>query len=103
MAESPEPLDFLDVDHLLSDEERAIRDTVREWVGERVSRATLPNGKVIIAFARKTDPVPRWRVGAEETVLLSLCDFNEGRLSQPAAPPPLPSGATTASRAVASA
>ena len=36
MAESPEPLDFLDVDHLLSDEERAIRDTVRDWVGERV-------------------------------------------------------------------
>jgi glutaryl-CoA dehydrogenase len=36
MAESPEPLDFLDLDHLLTDEERAIRDTVREWVGERV-------------------------------------------------------------------
>jgi glutaryl-CoA dehydrogenase len=36
MAESPEPLDFLDVDHLLTDEERAIRDTVRDWVDERV-------------------------------------------------------------------
>src|SRR6266542_3015003 len=36
MAESPDPLDFLDLDHLLSDEERAVRDTVRDWVRERV-------------------------------------------------------------------
>jgi glutaryl-CoA dehydrogenase len=36
MAESPDPLDFLDLDHLLADEERAIRDTVRDWVCERV-------------------------------------------------------------------
>ena len=32
MAESPEPLDFLDLDHLLTDEERAVRDTVRDVV-----------------------------------------------------------------------
>jgi glutaryl-CoA dehydrogenase len=36
MAESPDPLDFLALDHLLSQEERAIRDTVRDWVRERV-------------------------------------------------------------------
>src|ERR687898_2644205 len=36
MTESPDPLDFLDLDHLLTDEERAVRDTVRDWVGERV-------------------------------------------------------------------
>jgi glutaryl-CoA dehydrogenase len=36
MAESPHPLDFLALDHLLSQEERAIRDTVRGWVRERV-------------------------------------------------------------------
>ena len=36
MTESPDPLDFLDLDHLLIDEERAVRDTVRDWVGERV-------------------------------------------------------------------
>ena len=36
MADSPDPLDFLDVDHLLADEERAIRDTVRGWVREHV-------------------------------------------------------------------
>ena len=36
MAESPTPSDFLDLDRLLSDEERAIRDTVRGWVDDRV-------------------------------------------------------------------
>jgi glutaryl-CoA dehydrogenase len=36
MAESPHPLDFLALDHVLSQEERAIRDTVRDWVRERV-------------------------------------------------------------------
>ena len=36
MAESPDPLDFLALDHLLSQEEHAIRDTVRDWVRERV-------------------------------------------------------------------
>src|ERR671911_2394325 len=36
MTESPDPLDFLDLDHLLTDEERAVRDTVRDWVRERV-------------------------------------------------------------------
>ena len=36
MAESPHPLDFLALDLLLSQEERAIRDTVRDWVRERV-------------------------------------------------------------------
>jgi alkylation response protein AidB-like acyl-CoA dehydrogenase len=35
----PDPVDFLDIDALLSDEERLIRDTVRRWVQERV----LPN------------------------------------------------------------
>jgi glutaryl-CoA dehydrogenase len=30
------PLDLLDIEALLSDEERAVRDTVRDWVGTRV-------------------------------------------------------------------
>ena len=30
------PSDFLDIDHLLSDTERDIRDTVRAWVRDRV-------------------------------------------------------------------
>jgi glutaryl-CoA dehydrogenase len=33
---APDPLDFLDVDHLLSEEERQVRDLVREWVDENV-------------------------------------------------------------------
>ncbi|HJS26058.1 MAG TPA: acyl-CoA dehydrogenase family protein [Actinomycetota bacterium] len=36
MGESPSPSDFLDLDRLLSDEERAIRDTVRGWVEDRL-------------------------------------------------------------------
>lgn len=31
------PMDFLDIDHLLSDEERDIRDTVRAFVADRVT------------------------------------------------------------------
>jgi glutaryl-CoA dehydrogenase len=34
-----DPLDYLEIDTLLSDEERLIRDTVRGWVGEHI----LPN------------------------------------------------------------
>jgi glutaryl-CoA dehydrogenase len=36
MAEGTDPLDFLDLDRLLSDEERAIRDAVRGFVADRV-------------------------------------------------------------------
>jgi glutaryl-CoA dehydrogenase len=36
MAESPDPLDYLELDRLLTDDERAIRDTVRDWVADRV-------------------------------------------------------------------
>jgi glutaryl-CoA dehydrogenase len=33
---SVKPLDLLDIDALLSDEERAVRDTVRDWVKSRI-------------------------------------------------------------------
>jgi glutaryl-CoA dehydrogenase len=36
MGRAPDPLDFLDVDLLLSDEERAIRDAVRGFVGDQI-------------------------------------------------------------------
>lgn len=36
MGRAPDPLDFLDVDRLLSDEERAIRDAVRGFVRDQV-------------------------------------------------------------------
>ena len=35
-ATTPDPLDFLDLDHLLSEEERLIRDTTRAFVADRV-------------------------------------------------------------------
>ena len=35
-TKSIDPLDFLEIDTLLSDEERLIRDTVRAWVREHV-------------------------------------------------------------------
>src|SRR3990170_5281310 len=35
-AEPLRPLDLLDLDALMSDEERAVRDTVRDWVKSRV-------------------------------------------------------------------
>lgn len=36
MAEAPDPRDFLDIDSLLTDEEILIRDTVRQFVADRV-------------------------------------------------------------------
>jgi glutaryl-CoA dehydrogenase len=36
MARTPDPLDFLDVERALSDEERAIRDAVRQFVSGRI-------------------------------------------------------------------
>jgi len=36
MGRAPDPLDFLDVDLLLSEEERAIRDAVRGFVGDQI-------------------------------------------------------------------
>jgi glutaryl-CoA dehydrogenase len=36
MADAPDPLDFLGVGRLLSDEERAIRDAVRDFVADRI-------------------------------------------------------------------
>ncbi len=66
----------------MSDVRIEARVVIRETLGDRTARATLPNGKVIIAYARKRDPVPELRVGDERTVLLSLCDFSRGRLSE---------------------
>jgi glutaryl-CoA dehydrogenase len=36
MADAPDPLDFLDLDRLLSDEERAVRSAVRAFVADQV-------------------------------------------------------------------
>jgi glutaryl-CoA dehydrogenase len=36
MADTPDPLDLIDIDALLSDEERQIRDLARRWVADRI-------------------------------------------------------------------
>ncbi len=54
------PRDFLDIDHLLSDEERDIRDTVRAFVADRVlphigewfEDATIPTGELAPALGK---------------------------------------------------
>lgn len=51
-----------------------------EVINKSVYRATLPNGKIILAFARPHDKIPTLNVGDRYHVLLSLCDFSEGRL-----------------------
>ena len=68
---------------------------IREVLGERVARATLPNGKEILAFARRRESAPSLRVGERWKVLLSPCDFRRGHLVQPAPPDFSPAGART--------
>lgn len=54
--------------------------TVREVLSERTCRAALRNGKIIFAYMEKGDRMPPLIEGGRCSVLLSLCDFSEGRL-----------------------
>ncbi|HSJ01742.1 MAG: hypothetical protein ACAI34_06560 [Verrucomicrobium sp.] len=54
--------------------------TIREVLTHRTYRATLPNGKEILAYAQGLDGIPPLQTGDAYHVLLSLCDFDEGRL-----------------------
>ena len=36
MADAPDPIDLIDIDALLSEEERQIRDLARQWVADRI-------------------------------------------------------------------
>lgn len=54
--------------------------TIREVLDKRSYRATLANGKRVLAFAMPLDRVPPLRVGDRSKAILSLCDFNEARL-----------------------
>lgn len=53
---------------------------IREVLTYRTYRAELPNGKGILAFAQDLDGIPPLNPGDDYHVLLSLCDFDEGRL-----------------------
>jgi hypothetical protein len=59
-----------------------IRTTVRirEVLSDRAARATLRNGKMILAYVEPGDSLPPLAVGEQCSVLLSLCDFGEGRI-----------------------
>jgi hypothetical protein len=59
-----------------------IRTTVsiREVLSERTGRATLRNGKIILAYVEPGDNLPPLVAGQQCSVLLSLCDFSEGRI-----------------------
>jgi hypothetical protein len=59
-----------------------IRTTVRihEVLSHRAARATLRNGKIILAYVEPGDDRPPLQLGERCSVLLSLCDFNEGRI-----------------------
>jgi hypothetical protein len=59
-----------------------IRTTVRirEVLSERTARAALRNGKIILAYVEPGDHLPPLAAGERCSVLLSLCDFSEGRI-----------------------
>jgi hypothetical protein len=54
--------------------------TIREVIGERICRATLRNGKMILGYIKVPDRLPPLVVGDRRSVILSLCDFSEGRI-----------------------
>jgi len=64
----------------MSDVRIHARVVIREVLSERTYRAALPNGKDILAYVKSRDVMPEYQVNDEVDVLLSLCDFSEGRL-----------------------
>ena len=64
----------------MSDVRIRTRAVVREVLSGRTCRAALRNGKVILAYAEPLDRLPPPQLGQSVTVLLSLCDFSEGRI-----------------------
>lgn len=54
--------------------------TIQKVLDGRSYRATLANGKRVLAFAMPLDRVPPLQVGDRSKAILSLCDFNEARL-----------------------
>jgi hypothetical protein len=53
---------------------------ISEVLSDRTYRASLKNGKSILAYAQSLDCIPPLKVGDEYHVLMSLCDFDDGRL-----------------------
>jgi hypothetical protein len=53
---------------------------IQEVLSERAARAVLRNGKMILAYVEPGDSLPPLVAGERRSVLLSLCDFGEGRI-----------------------
>lgn len=64
----------------MSDIRIRTRAVIREVLSERTCRATLRNGKVIFGYTEPGDALPPLVAGERCTVLLSVCDFSEGRI-----------------------
>lgn len=64
----------------MSDIRIKTRVTIREALDHRTYHAELKNGKIILAYAQSLDGIPPLSVGDEYHVLMSLCDFDDGRL-----------------------
>jgi hypothetical protein len=54
--------------------------TIREVLDGRTYRATLANGKQVLAYAQPLDHVPPLLPGDRPKALISLCNFNDVRL-----------------------
>jgi hypothetical protein len=64
----------------MSDIRIRTRAVIREVLSERTCRAALRNGKLIFGYTEPGDVLPPLAAGERCTVLLSLCDFSEGRI-----------------------
>lgn len=53
---------------------------IQEALDARSWRATLPNGKNITVYLRRSHPVPPIQIGDRCTAHLSLCDFDHGKI-----------------------
>ena len=64
----------------MSDVRIKTKVVIQEVLSERTYRASLKNGKEILAYAQSLDRIPTLKAGDEYHVLMSLCDFDDGRL-----------------------
>ena len=53
---------------------------IEEVISHNTYHATLPNGKRILAYTKPLDHIPLLEKGQEYGLLMSLCNFDEGRL-----------------------
>ncbi len=65
---------------IMSDIRIESKVVILKVLSERACRASLPNGKIIIAYIKKRDANTPITPGDERPVHLSLCNFSEGRL-----------------------